>query len=150
MASGVLIQHPSIRNVTLLIPHPGDPATGRKGKDYHLRLDNDGRCIVSEVIWGRVREAEIAGGWDERFVLISEVSNPPSQGLTTVARGDSLSVPRTLRQEPGSGGPVWDFTEERVGQIRRAQEKSAVMELAPPGLHGRVVEHKIVSNRPDK
>ena len=91
---GVRIHHPTMSSCTLLIPHPGDPSTGRSPKDYHLRLDGDGNCIVSETVWLRLVEARTSGLSPHDFLVLNEVPDPPAQTLGDVP-GD---IRRTYRQ----------------------------------------------------
>jgi hypothetical protein len=68
----------------MLVTHPGELKSrfgktlnkGRKPKDYRIRLDNDGNCIVSEVVWKRLQEAGAS------FIVLNEVPDPPNQSLS--------------------------------------------------------------------
>lgn len=79
--SGLRIHHTSHRNCTIIVEHPGEIKSflktknkGRKAKDYHIRLDNEGNCIVSEVIWKRLQETG-----EDGFIVLNEVQDPPVQ-----------------------------------------------------------------------
>lgn len=81
--SGVRIHHNTHRNCTLLIPHPGELKKGkklynkgRKPKDYYIRLDNEGNCIVSDTVLKRLKEV------NANFIVLNEVPDPPSQSLS--------------------------------------------------------------------
>lgn len=90
--AGIRIHHPTLTNCTLLLPHPGDPASGRKAKDYHLRLDANGDTIVSTTVWERIQEAKRAG-FDPGFVMVNTVEKPPDLVLSDrVASGASRRV----------------------------------------------------------
>lgn len=97
---------------TILIPHPGDPSTGRKGKDYYLRLDTQGDIIVSETVWMRLQECEKAG-FHHGFVMVNVVENPPP-----IVMG---ATPEQKRR-----------TFKLIDNV--------LQELAPPGTKGRVVK----------
>lgn len=80
--SGLRIHHLTERNCLLLVPHPGEIRglfrtrnRGRKPKEYHIRLDNEGNCIVSETIWNRLQEV------GANFIILNEVIDPPVQTL---------------------------------------------------------------------
>lgn len=136
--AGVRIMHPTLRGVTLLIEHPGDGV--RRAKDYHLRLDSEGQVTVSETVWARIREAEVAGQWEERFVLVGEVLNPPP--LSLASPGGLIEVGRFYRQEKGRRGALRDATTEQINEIKRAINASA-----PRGVRGRVEERRIDVSR---
>lgn len=72
---GVRIQYldPKANGATVLIEHAGDPKTGRAKKDYHLRLDGEGRVIVSTTILRRLQEAHAP------ILILNEVADPPAQ-----------------------------------------------------------------------
>lgn len=80
MAQGLRLHHPTQRACVLLIPHPGDPATGRRPKTYHVELDGQGDVIVSETVWRRLEEAR-AAGWPHGLMLSNVVGNPPKQTI---------------------------------------------------------------------
>jgi hypothetical protein len=78
---GVRIHHATHINCTILIEHPGEVKSlfrtrnkGRKPKEYHIKLDNEGNCIVSETIWQRLQEAGV-----KNFIVLNEVADPPIQ-----------------------------------------------------------------------
>lgn len=114
MANGIRIRHPdpAMAGQTVLVPHPGDPRTGRKPKDYYLRLDSDGCVIVSTTIFRRLEEAKACGLSPHKFVYVNTVEDPPTQGIGQ--------------------------TPEPHRRIYR-QEAEALRELAPPGVKPRVV-----------
>lgn len=114
MAAGLRIHHPDPQTwgATVLVPHPGDPRTGRNPKDYHLRLDTDGNTIVSATVWQRLLEARASGLSPHPFLVLNEVPEPPTQRI-------------------GATG-----SEERRRMLR--QEAAALRELAPPGTRPRV------------
>lgn len=109
--AGIRIHHPTLREASLLVPHPGDAATGRKGKDYVLRLDSEGNVIVSETVWTRLQEAQAAGA-NHGFIVLNEVADPPTINVT---QGGAVTDP--LLTQP---------TYEQVGDI--------AAEFAPPGM----------------
>lgn len=111
---GVRIHHPELRDCTLLVPHPGDPETGRRPKDYHIRLDSNGDCIVSETIWQRLKEARDSGLSTHDFIVMNEVKNPPDlklgftgpvvQRRTYKQMGDAIKeIHRDHRRKHGGG-----------------------------------------------
>lgn len=112
MAEGLRIHHPNpaVWGQTVLVPHPGDPRTGRRPKDYHIRLDSDGNCIVSKVIWKRLEEAKNSGLSPHNFVFVNIVTSPPTQGV-----GGQPEHRRLFKQE-----------------------QDALREIAPPGFTGKV------------
>jgi len=75
--SGLRIWHPTLRNCVLIVPHPGN-AQGRKPKDYHINIDNEGNAIVSERVWQRLEEARRSGLSPHDFWLMNEVLDPPT------------------------------------------------------------------------
>ena len=122
MADGLLIQHPSQRNVTLLLSHPG--VEGRKAKDYWLRLDENGRVIVSETVWLRVQQAD-ARHSGESFVLISTVGSPPAQGMGSA--GDPIQIAQTMKTL--GNGDIVDHT-----SATRAHIVDVIKGLSLPGM----------------
>ncbi len=78
--SGLRIKHPELRNCVLIVPHPGNK-TGRKAKDYHIHIDNEGYAIVSNTVWGRLLEAKQSGLSRHNFILMNTVLTPPTQGI---------------------------------------------------------------------
>ena len=114
---GVRIHHPTMKNCTLLIPHPGDPKTGRAPKDYHIKLDSDGDCIVSETVLQRLLEARRSGLSLHDFVILNEVKDPPTQGVGF--------------QEGTFRSPAM-----------YKQVKDAIEAIAPPGIKVYVRPHK--------
>jgi len=116
---GIRLYHPTKRDVTLLIPHPGDPATGRKPKDYHVRLDTTGHVIVSERVWQRLRESEKAG-WPHGLVVSNEVKKPPAQ---TVGWNGDRKVPRIER--------VTALRGQELAAIERLQREGRVPDGKP-------------------
>lgn len=111
---GVRIHHPSARSCVVVVPHPGDPASGRRPKDYRLRIDADGDTIVSETVWRRLEEARGSGASPHEFFVLNEVAAPPKTRLTVGGSARVDDVP-TMRQ---------------VGD--------ALAEIAPPGTRVRV------------
>lgn len=87
----ILYADPKAAGATVLIQHPGDPATGRAAKDYHVRLDGDGTAIVSETILRRLREANAP------IIALNEVADPPTQIL-----GGSAARRRIMREIDGA------------------------------------------------
>ena len=114
---GIRIHHPdpTVWGTTLLIPHPGDSRTGRKPKDYHLRLNAQGDVIVSETIWNRLQEARQTGLTPHNFIVLNEVPDPPAQGLDFNPN------------KPPEPERYW----KQIGEILR--------EIAPPGVQPRVI-----------
>lgn len=113
---GIRIRHPNqtLWGQTVLVPHPGDPRTGRKPKDYHLRLDNEGCVIVSTTVWRRLEEARSCGLSPHKFVIVNIVEDPPTQGI-----GSTPEQPRRMFR----------------------QEQDALRELAPMGINPRIERH---------
>jgi len=94
---GLRIHHPTATNCTLLVSHPGEIKSflrnknkGRLPKDYHIRLDNDGNCIVSETVWLRLKEA------GANFIILNEVADPPAQ---LVGMNDSSVYTPAMKRE---------------------------------------------------
>jgi hypothetical protein len=118
---GVRIHHPTLTSCTLLVPHPGDPSTGRQPKDYHLRLDGHGDAIVSETVWRRLVEARTSGLSAHDFLVLNEVPDPPAQSVGDV----QAEIRRTYRQV-----------------------NSALAEVTPPGARANISRHVITRKRP--
>lgn len=91
---GVRIHHPTLTNAVLIVPHPGDPATGRRPKDYHVRLDSNGDAIVSETVWDRLQQARGSGLSDHAFIVLGEVADPPP----LIVGGDPDRLPAHLQE----------------------------------------------------
>jgi hypothetical protein len=109
--AGIRIHHAELRNCTLLVPHPGEIKSflrtknkGRKPKDYHINLDNEGNCIVSETVWKRLLEANV-----KNFIVLNEIQNPPT--LSIGMQEGTFEVPAVYKQ---------------IGEAIRA--------IAPPGV----------------
>lgn len=109
--SGIRIHHIELRNCTLLVPHPGEIKSflrkknrGRKSKDYHINLDHDGNCIVSETVWNRLLETKVPN-----FIILNEVQNPPT--LNIGMQEGTFETPAVYKQ---------------IGEAIRA--------IAPPGV----------------
>jgi len=117
---GIRIHHPDpvTWGRTILIPHPGDPTSGRKSKDYVLRLDPDGNIIVSETVWQRLQEARDSGLSPHQFIVLNEVPDPPAQH---VGRGPDPHIYRRAMRQVGA----------------------ALQEIAPPGIQPRIVERPV-------
>lgn len=118
--SGIRIHHIELKNCVFLVPHPGEIRSflktrnkGRKSKDYHIRLDNEGNSIVSETVWMRIQEA----GFSDRFIVLNEVQNPPT--LNVGLQEGSYETPAVMKEIEG-----------------------AVREIAPPGVTTFIREHK--------
>jgi hypothetical protein len=114
---GLRIHHPTERNCTLLVHHPGEIKSfmktrnkGRGPKDYHIRLDNDGNCIVSTVVWERLQEA------GANFIVLNEVADPPAQILGM--NDSSVEIPAVKREI-----------------------NKAIVDISPPGMRVYVTEH---------
>lgn len=123
MAEGIRIHHPNpeVWGQTVIVPHPGDPRSGRKPKDYHIRLDSDGNCIVSATVWRRLEEARGCGLSPHKFTVVNVVGEPPTQVM-----GGRPESRRLFRQE-----------------------QEALREIAPNGVKPRVVR-QVVSPRQNK
>lgn len=79
MADGIRIKHPTMSDVVLVIPHPGNPETGRQPKDYFVKLDSEGYAIVSETVWGRLQESAAAIPHpNNQWLLVNTVAEPPT------------------------------------------------------------------------
>jgi len=116
MAEGIRIHHPILANCTLMIPHPGEERVGqpnRPPKDYTIRLDENGDCIVSETIWMRLTQARDSGLSPHDFTVVNTVANPPAQGI-------------------GQGG----VSEQHKKMYKQIED--AIQEIAPPGIKPRV------------
>lgn len=124
MANGIRIHHPNpeVWGQTVIVPHPGDPLTGRKPKDYHLRLDADGNCIVSTKVWQRLEEARACGLSPHKFTIVNVVGEPPTQRV--------------------GGQPDYQRRMFR-------QEQNALREIAPNGVKPRVVRQQVKRNKRD-
>jgi hypothetical protein len=117
---GLRIHHPALRACVLVVPHPGDPRTGRRPKDYRVHLDSSGDAIVSETVWTRLLEARASGLSVHELLVLNEVADPP-----TIALGGPAAPRPGFRQ---AGPRVVD-----AGALEAAQA------LAPPGLAPRIV-----------
>lgn len=117
MAEGIRIHHPSLTNCMLEIPHPGrTDAAGNvtyKPKNFHIRLDANGDCIVSTTVWEFLKEARDTGFTPHEFIIVNTVADPPAQSV-------------------GQTGP----TDQR--RVYR-QIQDAIHEIAPPGVVGKAV-----------
>jgi hypothetical protein len=111
--SGLRIHHPTLRDVVLVIPHPGN-AQGRRPKDYHIHIDNDGDAIVSETVWMRLEEARGSGLSPHKFLLMNTVLDPPTLVI-------------------GDGAPT-----ERKRMYRQMQD--IAQEFAPDGVVPRITQ----------
>lgn len=74
--SGVRLHHPSKRDCTIEIPHPGRP-TPHGPKLYRLTFDSDGDTIVSTTVLARVLEAFACLQLAPTFLVCNEVKDPP-------------------------------------------------------------------------
>lgn len=109
--AGFRIHHPTLRSCVVVIPHPGDPRTGRRPKDYQLTLDSEGDVIVSETVWRRLMEARGSGLSPHEFVLLNEVTDPPPLLMAQVG---TMDLRRSFKQLPD--GSVVDDEIQRVAQ----------------------------------
>lgn len=123
---GLRLRHPTEKNKTLIVPHPGGGEVNPRPKDYHIRLDGEGFTIVSEVVYKGLQECE-AFGYDHQLVFVNEVDNPPTQGVG-IGGAPPESVP--------------DF--RRVGTTREGMpssiEKMKRSGIIPEGVTARVYE----------
>jgi hypothetical protein len=79
--SGLRIHHAGgLTNCVLIVPHPGN-TQGRKPKDYHVHIDNEGDAMVSETVWKRLEECRASGLSDHKFILMNTVLRPPTIGI---------------------------------------------------------------------
>jgi hypothetical protein len=131
--SGVRIHHPTLRDCTLIVPHPG--GDGRNPKDYHVRLDANGDCIVSETVWFRLEEARLSGVSPHEFIVLNEVLNPPS---INVNDGSFLNkaVYRQVAEEVKKVRPNGSPQASKDDMNRRVVE--ALKNLTPPGVRPRI------------
>ena len=117
MAEGIRIHHPTLTSCMLEIPHPGrideNGNVLRRPKNYHIRLDADGNCIVSTTVWDFLKEARDTGFTPHEFIIVNTVANPPAQ---TVGQAGSEEQRRVYRQI-----------------------KEAIHEIAPTGVVGKAV-----------
>lgn len=101
MAKGLRIHHPTERDVILLVPIPAKrPDLGGIPKDVRIHLDENGDSLVSEGVWGELMLAKESGLSAHEFVVLNEISNPPT--LLTGPGLNKLVTKRTLVEaEPG-------------------------------------------------
>lgn len=116
---GIRIHHIELKNCVLLVQHPGEIKSflrtknkGRKPKEYRIRLDNDGNCIVSETVWMRIQEA----GAGSKFIVLNEVADPPT--LTVGMHEGTYETPAMFKEIEG-----------------------AIREIAPPGVKTYIRRH---------
>jgi hypothetical protein len=95
-----------------VVPHPGDALTGRRPKDYVVRLDHEGCCVVSEEVWARLQEAR-------------PFTPHPLVAVNAVEKGPKQIV--GMGTEIGDDEPSW-----------MRQERDFLREHAPPGTKVRV------------
>lgn len=99
---GVRLRHPSLRNCTYTLIHPGRPLrfptqcwvckAVHYDKTYHLALDALGEVVVSEVVYQRLQEA----GLDE-LQAVSEVAQPEP----LIVAMDGTAPPLVVSRENG-------------------------------------------------
>ena len=118
---GIRIHHPLLRSCVCIVPHPGDRRTGRRAKDYPITLDDDGNCIVSEVVWRRLQEARKSQLSTHNFIVLNAVENPPPIGIGWGPEKAQM-IP-TYREEHN----------HLVAAARRAAQR-----LAPKGIRPRI------------
>lgn len=96
--SGLRIHHPELRNCVLIIPHPG--GNGRKPKDIHITIDNEGDSIVSETVWQHLKEARASALSVHDFILMNTVLYPPTLriGVNTDERTVDQTHTRIYKQ----------------------------------------------------
>lgn len=126
---GIRIHHPTLRGCTLLVPHPGDPRTGRKPKDYHIHLDENGDALVSETVWRRLQEAQASGLSAHGFIVLNEVPDPP----TLVMSAEQPGVKRRT------------FRVEHDGKAREVVDddlRAVTQRFAPKGVTPRIVTRR--------
>ena len=85
MAEGIRLTHPTLRGVTIAVPHEGRRFTSPQScsvcrsyhecKTYHLRLDGEGAVIVSQTVLERLRET---GFVPIEMDVESPVASPPA------------------------------------------------------------------------
>lgn len=131
---GLRIHHPTARSVILLVPHPGDPKTGRRPKDYHIHLDAHGDAIVSTTVWGRLVEAEASGLSPHGFIVLNEVADPPTLVMSAAGRAELRPA-----HVQGSDGAVHDVAMQAVAQ-----------KFAPKGVKARITTTKPARGRKPK
>ncbi|MEE9125400.1 MAG: hypothetical protein V3U14_13055 [candidate division NC10 bacterium] len=66
---------------TVRVPHPGDPSTGRSGKDYFIRCNSEGYSEVNPHIFDRLKEAAKGGFSPLKFSYGGENPNPTTQTI---------------------------------------------------------------------
>jgi hypothetical protein len=115
--AGIRIQHPTARNVRYTVvessrPYPAPyqctpPAVGGCGsthlfKTHHLNLDEQGACIVSQMVFRRIRVALEADG----FAVANEVRRPPALllGLDRYGRSPQQGIP--ILRSPNGREPI--------------------------------------------
>lgn len=108
---GLRIYHPEVRSTVVLVPLPPKTAQG-SAKEVQIVVDDSGHALVSEGVWEELVLAKNAGN-NAGFIIINEVADPP---------------PLVLGSGPDFGRPT-----VRV-------EQDALREIAPAGVHVRVVE----------
>lgn len=100
--AGIRIHHPTARSCKLLVHHQGEIKVnlfrtvnkGRSPKDYHITLDSEGNCIVSEKVWQRLQEAQA------NFIVLNEVPDPPTQYVSN--RDTEVFTPAVVREVEGA------------------------------------------------
>lgn len=79
---GVRLRHPILKGCVYTVEHPrkylvpllcGTCGHPHVQKTYHLYLGSDGSVIVSETVYERLREVQLAG-----LELMNEVAAPPA------------------------------------------------------------------------
>jgi hypothetical protein len=96
--SGLRIYHPELRDCILIVSHPGDDRTGRKPKDYQIRIDGEGHAFVSETVWMRLQQARDSGLSIHRFIVLNEILSPPTQRIGVNDEGVEQERRRIYKQ----------------------------------------------------
>ncbi len=130
---GLRLHHPTAKNTTLIIPHPGGGTINQYPKDYHIRMDNEGNTIVSKTVYDGLQECT-AFGFDHKLAYVNEVAKPPTQGVGFQPQKEAPNIERVGTTREGS--PSYIENLKRDGII-------------PPGVTPKVTRHKIVPSDGD-
>jgi hypothetical protein len=120
MGKGLRIHHPTERNGILLVPyHHHDPS----GAEHwiHIHLDENGDSIVSEGVWGQLKEVAELRLCDHGLFVLNEIPDPP----TLVIGSDTEYMLRVCQLD--KDGEVYPIDLQAVAQS-----------FAPNGVKARI------------